>query len=159
VDRERAPSSATIVSTMFGTIIEFLQGPMTASLIAGSAFILMTLPARAADERVFEMRTYHCHPGRLDALHGRFRDHTNTLFVKHGISLIAYWTPLEGPAAENTLVYVIAYPSMAAREASWKAFREDPAWVAAKDASEVDGPIVEKVDSLFLSPTDYSPIH
>jgi hypothetical protein len=72
--------------------------------------------------------------------------------------LIAYWTPLEGPESQNTLVYVLAYPSMAAREASWKAFREDPAWIAAKDASEKDGPIVEKVDSLFLSPTDYSPI-
>ena len=72
--------------------------------------------------------------------------------------MIAYWTPLEGPESKNTLVYVLAYPSMAAREASWKAFREDPAWIAAKAASEEDGPIVEKVDSLFLSPTDYSPI-
>lgn len=143
---------------MLRTILEVLQAPMAVSLIAGSAFFMMALPSQAADSRVFEMRTYHCHQGRLDALHKRFREHTNTLFVKHGISLIAYWTPIEGAAAENTLVYVIAYPSMAAREASWKAFREDPAWVAAKDASEADGPIVEKVDSLFMSPTDYSPI-
>lgn len=143
---------------MLRTILELLHAPLAVSLLAGSAFFLMTLPSQAADSRVFEMRTYHCHEGRLDALHTRFREHTNALFVKHGISLIAYWTPIEGDAADNTLVYVIAYPSMAAREASWKAFREDPAWVAAKDASEVDGLIVEKVDSLFLSPTDYSPI-
>lgn len=126
-------------------------------MIAGSAF-LMALPAQGADNRVFEMRTYHCHPGRLDALHKRFREHTNYIFVKHGISLIAYWTPAEAPASENTLVYVLAYPSMAAREASWNAFREDPDWIAARAASEEDGPIVEKVDSLFLNPTDYSPI-
>ncbi len=154
---DQIPSGATIVGTMLRTILEVLQGPLVASLIAGSAFLL-ALPAQAADERVFEMRTYHCHPGRLDALHERFREHTNPIFVKHGMSLIAYWTPIEGAASENTLVYVLAYPSRAAREASWKAFLEDPAWIAAKASSEEDGPIVEKVDSLFLSPTDYSPI-
>lgn len=145
------------LGTMLRTILEALQGPLAATLFAASTF-LVTVPAKAADSRVFEMRTYHCAPGRLDALHKRFREHTNYLFAKQGISLIAYWTPLEGPESQNTLVYVLAYPSMAAREASWKAFREDPAWIAAKAASEEDGPIVEKVDSLFLSPTDYSPI-
>jgi hypothetical protein len=142
---------------MLRTILNALKGPLAATLFAVAAF-LMTVPAKAADNRIFEMRTYHCAPGRLDALHKRFREHTNYLFAKQGISLIAYWTPLEGPESKNTLVYVLAYPSMAAREASWKAFREDPEWIAAKEASEKDGPIVEKVDSLFLTPTDYSPI-
>lgn len=115
-------------------------------------------PARA-EERVFEMRTYTTLPGRLDALHKRFREHTNGIFVKHGMSLIGYWTPTEGPTAANTLVYILAYPSMAAREASWKAFRDDPDWQKAREESEADGKIVEKVESVFLSPTDYSPIH
>ena len=115
-------------------------------------------PARA-EERVFELRTYTTLPGRLDALHKRFREHTNAIFVKHGMSLIGYWTPMEGPTAGNTLVYILAYPSMAAREASWKAFREDPDWQKARAESEADGKIVEKVESVFLSPTDYSPIH
>ncbi len=115
-------------------------------------------PAQAQQGRVFEMRTYTTHPGRLDALHKRFREHTNSIFVKHGMSLIGYWTPAEGPEAENTLVYILAYPSMAAREASWKAFREDPNWMKAREESEADGKIVMKVDSVFLNPTDYSPI-
>jgi hypothetical protein len=114
-------------------------------------------PARAED-RVFEMRTYTTLPGRLDALHKRFREHTNSIFVKHGMSLIGYWTPTDPATAGNTLVYILAYPSMAAREASWKAFREDPNWLKARDESEKDGKIVEKVESVFLSPTDYSPI-
>jgi hypothetical protein len=104
------------------------------------------------------LRTYTTLPGRLDALHKRFREHTNTIFVKHGMSLIGYWTPTEAPKSENTLVYILAYPSMAAREASWKAFREDPDWMKAREESEKDGKIVDKVEAVFLSPTDFSPI-
>ena len=126
----------------------------------GMAAIGMAIaePARA-DERVFELRTYTTLPGRLDALHKRFREHTNAIFVKHGMSLIGYWTPSEGPTSGNTLVYILAYPSMAARAASWNAFREDPDWKKAQAESEADGKIVEKVESVFLTPTDYSPLH
>lgn len=109
-------------------------------------------------DRLFEMRTYTTHPDRLDALHKRFRDHTNKLFVKHGMELIGYWTPADGDRAENTLVYILAYPSKEAREQAWKGFLNDPDWKAAFQASREDGPIVMKVDSVFLDPTDYSPI-
>lgn len=118
----------------------------------------MTSTAAETENRFFEMRTYTTHPGRLDALNARFRDHTNRIFTKHGMQLIAYWTPVDGDEAKNTLVYVLAYPSREARETSWKAFREDPEWKAAQQASEADGKIVMKVESKFLTPTDYSPI-
>jgi len=128
--------------------------------LLGMAAVGMAVAEPAqAQERVFEMRTYTTHPGRLDALHKRFREHTNPIFVRHGMSLIGYWTPSEGPEPNNTLVYILAYPSMAAREASWKAFREDPAWQKARAESEADGKIVKKVESVFLTPTDYSPMH
>jgi hypothetical protein len=113
---------------------------------------------RAADERFFELRIYHANPGKLDALNARFRDHTNKIFVKHGMELIGYWTPADAPESENTLVYILAYPSREAREASWKAFQADPDWKAARAESEKDGRLVEKVESKFLNPTDYSPI-
>jgi hypothetical protein len=116
--------------------------------------------AQAADAqpRLFEMRTYITHDGRLDALHARFRDHTNKLFAKHGIETIGYWVPTDEPASKNTLVYILAFPSREAREASWKAFGADPEWKAAKEASEADGKIVKQIISQFLAPTDYSPI-
>ena len=114
--------------------------------------------AAAAENRVFELRTYITHEGRLDALNKRFREHTNQLFIKHGITPIAYWTATDGPEAKNTLVYVLGYPSREAAEKSWQAFRDDPDWKAAKEASEKDGPIVKRVISQFLKPTDYSPI-
>jgi hypothetical protein len=120
--------------------------------------------SKAADEsapshqRFFELRTYTTAEGRLDALNARFRDHTNALFKKHGIEIIGFWAPTEEPKSKNTLIYILAYPSKEAREESWKAFQADPEWVKAKDESEKDGKIVVHVDSVYMSPTDYSPI-
>jgi hypothetical protein len=122
------------------------------------ATVLQGALAKAEEARVFEMRTYVTHDGRLDALNKRFREHTNRLFIKHGITPIAYWTPIDGPESKTTLVYVLAFPSRAAAEKSWQAFRDDPEWKAAKEASEKDGLIVKRVISQFLNPTDYSPL-
>jgi len=127
------------------------------SLLAFLMITAATLTARSAekDTRVFEMRTYYSSPGKLDALHARFRDHTKALFDKHGITNIGYWTPIENP--DGKLIYVLAYPSREAREVSWKEFSADPEWVQARAASEVDGKLVAKVEQLFLSATDFSP--
>ena len=113
--------------------------------------------ASPGKDRVFEMRTYYTFEGRLPALNKRFREHTCDLFKKHGMENIGYWTPVnEKDGKNNKLVYILAYPSLEAREASWKAFGADPEWKKAREASELDGKIVEKVESVFLNPTDYS---
>lgn len=124
---------------------------------------------RAADEkpaaapaggktRFFEMRTYTTNPGKLDALNARFRDHTNRLFQKHGIDLVGYWVPTDPERSKDTLVYILGYPDKDAREKAWKDFQADPEWQKAKAESEKDGVLVKKVDSVFMTPTDYSPI-
>ena len=110
------------------------------------------------DTRVFELRTYYATKGNMKALHARFRDHTNKLFVKHGMTLIGYWNPIDPKQAEEKLIYILAYPSKDAADKSWAAFRKDPDWIAARDASEKNGSLVAKVESVFMSPTDYSPI-
>ena len=113
----------------------------------------------AKPERFFEKRTYTAAEGKLDALHARFRDHTNALFRKHGMEIIGFWTPTEDKqGAKNTLIYILAYPSKEAREASWKAFSADPEWQAARKESEKNGKLVDKVESVYMKPTDYSPI-
>ncbi|NLT71416.1 MAG: NIPSNAP family protein [Verrucomicrobiaceae bacterium] len=126
-----------------------------------AALLLLALASSAAagDPTCFELRTYHAAPGKATALHARFRDHTVALFQKHGMTNVLYSIPREdsGVAEKNTLVYLLAYPDRDAREASWKTFREDPEWIAVKAASEKDGKLVTRVDSLFLHPTDYSP--
>lgn len=104
---------------------------------------------------VYELRTYTTLEGRLDALNARFRDHTVKLFEKHGMKNVVYLTPIDKP---NTLVYLLAHKSKEAADKSFAAFRADPAWTLAREASEKDGKIVEKVESVFLNPTDYSPM-
>ena len=110
------------------------------------------------ETRVFEMRTYYIHPGRMKAMNARFRDHTNKLLEKHGMTLIGFWTPTDADKAEKQLIYIVAHASKAAADKSWADFRKDPAWIAARKASEVDGPLVKDVESVFMNPTDYSPI-
>lgn len=137
---------------------------ISAALLAsftGVLFSVASTVARAEDskDRVFEMRTYYTHEGRLPALNKRFRDHTVELFKKHGIESIAYYTPIdEKDGKSNKLVYILAYPSKEAATKSWEAFRNDPEWKKAQAASEADGKIVAKVESVFLNPTDYSSI-
>ena len=124
-------------------------------------------PAYAADApqsgKVYELRVYHANPGKLDALHARFRDHTCVLFKKHGMEIVGFWTPAEGPDAKNTdakntLYYILAFPNIEAQKKSWQEFRSDPEWVKVKADSEKDGALVSKVDSTNLNATDYSPM-
>src|SRR4051812_47240292 len=118
--------------------------------------------ARAGDApapaRVFEIRTYHCLPGRLEALHKRFREHTMKIFEKHGMTNVAYWTFEDSPAKASTLIYVISHASREQAKKNWDEFSNDPEWKAVAAASEADGKIVEKVDSVFVDATDYSPL-
>lgn len=103
----------------------------------------------------FEMRTYYCHPGKLDDLLTRFEDHTMALFEKHGMVNLGYWVPVEGDG--NTLVYLLGYPDKASRDASWEAFMNDPVWQSVWADSKKDGPVVDSLENRFLSYTDYSP--
>jgi hypothetical protein len=129
-------------------------------LLASLALVLLVAvsPFAGAADRLFEMRTYITNEGKMPELHKRFREHTNKLFEKHGMTLVGYWTPVEGDNAADTLVYILAYPDRESREKSWKAFMADPDWQAAYKASHANGPLVKKVISQFLTPTDYSPI-
>jgi len=127
-------------------------------LVLGAGLVQLRAAESAAPARVFEIRTYHCFPGRLDALHKRFREHTMKIFEKHGMTNVAYWTFQDSPAKENTLIYVISHASREQAAKNWDEFRNDPEWKAVAADSEKDGKIVEKVDSVFVDATDYSPL-
>src|SRR5437773_7912757 len=115
-------------------------------------------PSKGNESRVFELRTYHASPGKLDDLNARFRNHTLTLFKKHGMSNFGYWTPTDKEkGAGETLIYILAHKSKEAGEASFAAFRADPDWVAVKKKSEENGSLTTKVESVYMAPTDYSP--
>ena len=114
--------------------------------------------AADASGKVFELRTYTTPEGRLNDLHKRFREHTMKIFERHGMTNVGYWTPQDPPLAGHTLIYVISHKSRADAEKSWKDFRDDPEWQKVKAASEANGQIVTKVESVFLETTDYSPM-
>jgi hypothetical protein len=103
--------------------------------------------------RIFELRTYTASPGKLSALEDRFKHHTIGLFENHGMDVIAFFRPLD---TQDKLVYLLAFPSEDALQTSWESLLNDPEWREAKAASEVDGPLAAKIESIRLSPTDYS---
>ena len=109
---------------------------------------------KKVDNRVFELRIYYANPGKMEALHARFKNHTNKLLEKHGMTLIGFWTDEKEP--QRKLLYLVAHKSKEAAQASWKAFGADPDWKAAKAESEKGGVLVEKVDVVWLNPTEYS---
>ena len=127
----------------------------TSLLAAGLSIASAAADAKPKDSRLYELRTYHAEPGKLDALLARFRDHTIRLFEKHGMTNIGYWVPVENK--DNLLIYLLAYPDRAARDASWKDFLADEDWKKVAAASEKDGKLVGKAYQLFLTATDFSP--
>jgi hypothetical protein len=132
--------------------MKLLLLPFLAALFACASTLAIL---GASDSRVYEMRSYYAAPGKLEALHARFRDHTMKLFEKHGIVNVGYWVPIEN--TENKLIYILSYPSREAREKSWKEFMADADWQKAYKASEVNGKLVDKVEMRFMTATDYSP--
>jgi hypothetical protein len=118
--------------------------------------LLLLLTAMAFGEsRVYELRTYTCYDGKLDALKARFRDNTIRIFKKHGIESVGYWVP-EDERSKNTLIYIVVHPSKEAADKNWKAFQDDPEWKKVAAESEANGKIVEKVVSVFMDPTEFS---
>jgi hypothetical protein len=131
---------------------------LVVGLLLGAGFAQLRAAQPAANDRVFEIRTYYCFPGRLDALNKRFREHTMRMFEKHGMTNVAYWTFQDSPAKENTLIYVISHASREQAKANWAAFIADPEWKKIAEDSQKDGKIVEKIESVFVDATDYSPM-
>ena len=133
------------------------------SAMGGAAMGGIEALAQAATETgtgsavVYELRVYHTYEGKLDDLLARFRDHTITIFKRHGMESVAYWTPTEDPLKGKTLFYILRHPSREAATANWAAFRADPEWQKVSAASEANGKLVELTESTYLKLTDFSP--
>ena len=111
-----------------------------------------------APSRVFELRTYTANPGKFEAMKNRFRDHILPLFKKHNLTVVGFWSPADAPASENTLIYILAHDSREAAKKNWAAFSADPVRKQVWADTEKDGPINMKVESVYMNPTDFSPI-
>jgi hypothetical protein len=138
-------------------ILQGMGGAMMLSTMLSTASGLEEQSGGAKSDVVYELRVYHANEGKLDALVARFRDHTDAIFKRHGMISLAYWLPTDEPLKGRTLIYILKHPSRAAATANWKAFHDDPEWVKVSTASEVNGKLVEKVDSTYMTLTDFSP--
>jgi hypothetical protein len=128
----------------------------TAILMLGVVLVAASPAPAQSPAPVYELRIYTTLEGKLPALLARFRDHTIKIFEKHGMENVGYWVPADPPKSQNTLYYILRHKSREAATASWAAFRNDPDWLKARKESEAAGKIVDRVESVFLSPADFS---
>tara|TARA_B100001741_G_scaffold212454_1_gene175865 strand:- start:2150 stop:2614 length:465 start_codon:yes stop_codon:yes gene_type:complete len=116
---------------------------------------------------VYELRIYYTHEGKFDDIISRFENHTTKLFEKHGFTNVGYWTSQnrEGPSYadeilnnkdQGALYYIVSFPNMKEREKSWDLFINDPDWKKVYNESRKEGPIVSRIEQVFLNPTTFS---
>ena len=119
------------------------------SFFCGAAVMLGfdALSAPNSPRHVYELRLYHVHEGKIDALKARFGDHTDTIFKRHNMKSIGYWSPEDAPASQNLFVYILEHPSREEAEKNWAAFQAE---------SEANGPLVDHIDRYFMDPTSFS---
>jgi hypothetical protein len=117
--------------------------------------LLAVLMATAvfAENAVYELRTYTTPDGKLDALVARFRDQTVPIFNKHEMESVGYFIPQD---KKNTLIYILKHPSRQAGEKHWTEFLNDPEWKKVAAETEANGKIVDKVERVWMDPTDFS---
>ena len=108
---------------------------------------------------VYELRLYHVHPRKMDALRARFGDHTDAIFKRHNMKGIGYWVPEDAPASQNLFIYILEHPSRQEAEKNWAAFQADPEWKKVKAESEKQGPLADHIDRYFMDPTSYSALN
>jgi hypothetical protein len=106
---------------------------------------------------IYELRVYHCLPGRLPALLKRFETTTVRLFEKHGIHQAGFWTVAIGESNQD-LVYMLRWESLDERGRKFAAFQNDPEWIEARRKSEEDGPLVASISNSILTPTAFSAV-
>jgi NIPSNAP protein len=128
-----------------------------AGVAVGSVVEKMSI-VHAQAGKVYELRTYTAPDGKLGDLHARFRNHTLRIFNNHGMKSVGYFSPQDAPLSQNTLIYILEHPSRDDAKKHWAEFSADPEWKKVSEESQRDGRIVSKVESVFMTATDYSPM-
>jgi len=130
--------------------------------LSGAAGMLCLTSLRGSNaekpRHVYELRLYHVHEAKMDALKARFGDHTDAIFKRHNMKSIGYWQPQDAPNSQNLFVYILEHPSREQAKKNWDAFHDDPEWKKVKEESEKDGALTTQIDSYFMDPTSFSPL-
>ena len=128
--------------------------------LCGGALMLALSRLSGSDGKpplhVYELRLYHVKEGKIDALKARFGNHTDSIFKRHNMKSIGYWSPEDAPSSQNLFVYILEHPSRQDAEENWAAFQADAEWQKVKTESEANGPLVDHIDRYFMDPTSFS---
>ncbi len=153
LERTRREGNHAMTKTIWNGLV--LAAAFTVGFVVRGAMPGEVTVQAQARPRVYELRTYTAADGKLDALHARFREHVLAFFQKHGMKSVVYFKPMDAPLSQTTLIYLLSHESREAAAKSWAEFRDDPEW---KKVSAGGPPLTSKVESVFLEPTDYSPM-
>jgi NIPSNAP len=130
-------------------LVTFAVGSLFAARLAHLSHV------RADGDRVFELRVYHAVPGKLPALEAQFREKISVLLAKHDLKVVGFWVSTD--AADNAFVFMVAHASREEAKKNWAALFADPAFQEILKSEQADK-LVEKIDSMYLRPTDFSPM-
>jgi hypothetical protein len=140
--------------------VSALKPSYVLSFLCGAALMLAFSTLRASNTQsqrhVYELRLYHVHEGKMDALKARFGNHTDAIFKRHNMKSIGYWSPEDAPASQNLFIYILEHPSRQEAEKNWAAFQADPEWQKVKAESEANGKLADRIDHYFMDPTSFS---
>ena len=106
---------------------------------------------------IYELRVYHCVPGRLPELLKRFETITLPLWQKHRIQQAGFWTVAIGSSNQD-LYYMLKWETLEERTQKFAAFQADPEWINARAETEKNGPIVASITNTILQPTSFSSV-
>jgi hypothetical protein len=131
------------------------------SFLCGAAIMLAfaALNGSKSPQHVYELRLYHVHEGKADALRNRFGNYTDAIFKRHNMKSVGYWVPEDAPDSQKLFVYILEHRSREEAKKNWDAFRADPEWQKVKAESEKNGPLTDKIDNYFMDPTSYSALN
>jgi hypothetical protein len=111
----------------------------------------------APRSRIYELRTYESHSNRaaLNKLR-MFNAGEIPIFRRAGLTPVFFGETVIGSNMPS-LVYMVTFPNMPARDAAWNAFGQDPEWkTLSADTQYRDN--VSAISDIILQPTGYSQI-
>lgn len=97
--------------------------------------------------KIFELRHYQPIAGKVEVFTNRFKAVVLPLMDKYQFKIDSFW---EDAGGNGELWYIIEWSDEFTMQREWSRFREDPEWIAAKAATEVDGPLVARSTSTVL---------
>ena len=96
-------------------IFRDMKAPYVLSFFCGAAVMLGLSTLRGSNtessHHVYELRLYHVKEGKMDALKARFGNYTDSIFKRHNMKSIGYWSPEDAPDSQNLFVYILEHPS------------------------------------------------